>query len=135
MPHTTYVEVRTYELDAYNHVNNAVYLNYLEHARMDFLKAIGFDYNGLCAEGYMLYVSHIDIRYKFSARLYERLAIEVVPVKTGKLSGTFLQTVKNEQGTVCAQAEVTWFCVDKNGKPSKIPEKYLVKELLPSASK
>ena len=135
MPHTTYVEVRTYELDAYNHVNNAVYLNYLEHARMEFLKAIGFDYNGLCAEGYMLYVSHIDIRYKFSARLYERLAIEVVPVKTGKLSGTFLQTVKNEQGTVCAQAEVTWCCVDKNGKPSKIPEKYLVKELLPSASK
>ena len=55
MPHTTYVEVRTYELDSYNHVNNAVYLNYLEHARMDFLKAIGFDYKGLFAEGYMLY--------------------------------------------------------------------------------
>ncbi|HPX14738.1 MAG TPA: thioesterase, partial [Treponemataceae bacterium] len=39
--------VRSYELDAYNHVNNAVYLQYLEYGRMEFLKAVHFDYEGL----------------------------------------------------------------------------------------
>ena len=36
MTQTIEVEVRSYELDSYNHVNNAVYLNYLEYARMEF---------------------------------------------------------------------------------------------------
>ncbi len=31
-------EVRSYELDAYNHVNNAVYLQYAEYARFCMLK-------------------------------------------------------------------------------------------------
>ncbi len=131
MTHTSYVEVKTYELDAYNHVNNAVYLNYLEYARMEFLRAINFDYLGLIDEGYMLYVTHIDIKYKASARLYDKLAIEVSHIKLGKLSGTFLQVVKNEQGQVCAEAEVSWACVNKAGRPAKMPEKYIVEGLIP----
>ena len=47
MKHTTEITVRSYECDSYNHVNNAVYLNYLEHARMDFLHAANFDYKGI----------------------------------------------------------------------------------------
>lgn len=131
MTHSSCIEVRTYELDSYNHVNNAVYLNYLEYARMDFLRAIGFDYEGLVNDGYMLYVSHIDIRYKYSARLYEKLTIDCTPTKFGKVSGTFFQSIKNEQGVVCAEAEVTWACVDKTGKPAKFPEKYIVAGLKP----
>ncbi len=131
MPYTAYVEVRTYELDSYNHVNNAVYLNYLEFARMEFLREIGFDYLGLIEEGYMLYVTHIDIRYKFSAKLYEKLAIEVSHTKLGKLSGSFLQVVKNSQGQICAEAEVSWACVNKDGRPCKLPEKYIVEGLIP----
>lgn len=125
------VEVRSYELDAYNHVNNAVYLNYLEYARLEYLRRIGFDYVGLVEEGYMLYVTRIDIRYKHSARLYEKLKIEVRPLKLGKVSGTFRQIISNPQGDVCAEAEVSWACVDKTGKPSKLPDKYFVEGLTP----
>ena len=125
------VEVRSYELDAYNHVNNAVYLNYLEYARMEYLRLIGFDYVGLVEEGYMLYVTHIDIRYKHSARLYDKLKIEVTPLKLGKVSGTFQQIISNPQGDICADAEVSWACVDKTGKPSKLPDKYFVAGLEP----
>lgn len=131
MPRIIELEVRSYELDSYNHVNNAVYLNYLEYARMEFLKQIGFDYVGLTEEGYMLYVTHIDIRYKYSARLHDKLSIEISSIKLGKLSGTFKQVIKNHEGFVCAEAEVSWACVDKNGKPAKIPEKYITAELLP----
>ena len=131
MGQTIEVEVRSYELDAYNHVNNAVYLNYLEYARMEYLRRIGFDYVGLIEEGYMLYVTHIDIRYKYSARLYDKLGIEVTPIKLGKLSGAFRLVRKNPEGYVCAEAEVSWGCVDKTGKPTKLPDKYLVEGLLP----
>ena len=125
------LKVRRYELDSYNHVNNAVYLNYLEYARMEYLNRIGFDFKSLTEEGYMLYVTHIDIHYKYSARLYDKLRIEVTPIKLGKLSGTFRQVIKNQENLICAEAEVSWGCVDKTGKPAKLPEKYLVDGLIP----
>lgn len=131
MKHIFKHSVRSYELDSYNHVNNAVYLQYLEYARMEFLKAIGFDYQGFYEEGFFLFISRIDIRYKASARLFDELSIEVTPIKAGKLSGTFKQTITNQDGLLCAEAEVSWGCVDSTGKPSKIPEKFLVSGLNP----
>ncbi len=81
MVHTAELTVRSYECDSYNHVNNAVYLNYLEYARMEFLHACGFDYKRVFEAGYYLYVTHIDIYYKGSAFLDDKLFIEVKPVK------------------------------------------------------
>ncbi|ULQ58467.1 acyl-CoA thioesterase [Brucepastera parasyntrophica] len=135
MKHTAKTTVRTYELDAYNHVNNAVYLNYLEYGRMAYLRAIGFDYEGLIAAGYFLYVTHIDIRYKFSARLGDELSIQVEPVKLGRVSGTFHQVITNQRNEVCAEADVSWGCVDSNGRPSKIPDEFFVEGLRPEPAK
>ena len=87
MKHITKLTVRPYECDSYNHVNNAVYLNYLEHARMDFLHAAGFDYKGIVAAGYYLYVTHVDIHYKASAFLDDELEIESYPTKLKHVMG------------------------------------------------
>ena len=59
MTHIAEHKVRSYECDAYNHVNNSVYLNYLEYGRMEFLNAIGFDFKAVTEAGYYLYVTHI----------------------------------------------------------------------------
>lgn len=134
MKETIELTVRSYELDSYNHVNNAVYLNYLEYARMEFLNRIGFDFKALTLEGYMLYVTHVDIRYKASAKLGDRLFIDVEHTKLGKLSGTFHQIVRNESGLVCAEADVSWGCVNKEGRPAKLPEKYMIEGLKPENS-
>jgi len=134
MKHIAKLSVRSYELDSYNHVNNAVYLQYLEYARMEYLKAIGFDYNALYETGFFLYVTHVDIHYKASARLFDELDIEVAPAKLGKLSGTFRQTIRNQRGEVCAEADVSWGCVDRNGRPSKIPDAFLVPGLDPASN-
>lgn len=131
MKHTAKHVVRTYECDGYNHVNNAVYLNFLEFGRMEFLRAISFDYKGIIEAGYYLYVTHIDIYYKASAVLDDELYISVEPVKLGKISGEFYQAITKTDGTVCAEAKVSWACVNKEGRPSKIPNSFIVQGLIP----
>lgn len=131
MKHVAKLTVRSYELDSYNHVNNAVYLQYLEFARMEYLRAIGFDYPGLYKAGYFLFVTHIDIRYKVPARLFDELSIEVEPIKLGKVSGTFRQRIVNQKGDLCAEADVSWGCVDTTGRPTKIPDEFYVTGLEP----
>ncbi len=123
--------VRSYELDAYNHVNNAVYLQYLEHGRMEFLKAIKFDYIGLTEAGFSLFITRVDIRYRLPAKLFDDLSIEVVPVKLGGFSGTFHQRIMNQHNEICAEADVTWCCTDTSGKPARIPDKFYVPDLAP----
>ena len=128
---TTPLSVRSYECDSYNHVNNAIYLNYLEVARMDFLAKIGFDYDGLVALGYFMPVTHIDIHYKTSALYRDELEIDTQPVKLGAATGTFHQTIRKKgTGTVCAEAEVSW-AVIKEGKPVRLPKEYMVEGMKP----
>ena len=129
---TTEIEVRSYEIDSYNHVNNAVYQNYLEHARMDFLHKIGFRYDDCFNEGYILPITHIDIRYKAQAVLGDTLFIESYPTLLKTVHGAFHQTIRKADGTVWVEAEVEWCCVKKeNGHPCKIPDGYMVDGLIP----
>ncbi|MGI5070820.1 acyl-CoA thioesterase [Treponema pectinovorum] len=127
----TNLKVRPYECDSYNHVNNAVYLNYLETARMDFLEKIGFKYDELFNAGYYLFVTHVDIHYKVSAKMHEELEIQTKPVKMGAVSGTMHQIIKKPDGQISAEADVTWACVNKEAKPSKIPQEFMVEGLIP----
>lgn len=125
------LNVRSYEIDLYMHVNNAVYLRYLEHARTGFLHKIGLDYLGMLDKGFMLYITRIEIDYKYSARLHDTLTVTVRPIKLGKVSGVFEQTITNQDGVLCAEARVKWASVDKNSKPVPIPKEYFVEDLKP----
>ncbi len=130
----TTFSVRTYECDSYGHVNNAVYLNYLEFARMDYLKQIGFDYEGFVRAGFFIFVSHVDIHYKSSARFGDVLTILSEPIKFGAVSGTIRQVVQNNAGVVCAEAFVTWASVNSASfRPSKIPDEFVVSGLKPDS--
>lgn len=135
MKNVTEFVVRPYECDSYQHVNNAVYVNYLEYARMDFLKNAKFDYEGIVKAGYYLFVTHIDIRYKFSAHLWDKLQIISYPTKLGAVSGDFHQIIQKEDGTVCAEADVSWASVRAaDGRPCKIPPEFMVDGLKPETN-
>ena len=62
------LRVRTYELDSFGHVNNAVYLNYLEEARSEFLRQIGLSFNDFAVSGVQLVIAEARIRYLSPAR-------------------------------------------------------------------
>lgn len=66
--------VRGYELDSYNHVNNAVYLNYLEQARWEILLKENL-IDIFRKEELLLVVTEINIRYSQEARVFDELLI------------------------------------------------------------
>ncbi|MDR2393970.1 MAG: acyl-CoA thioesterase [Treponema sp.] len=122
--------VRTYECDHYGHVNNAQYLHYLEYARYEFLKTIGFDYPGAIRAGYGVYVARIEIDYKKSAVTDDVLKIRSWPVKKGIVSGIIAQEIKRGD-EVIVEALVTWAFVDAEGHPTRIPQSWNMPGLKP----
>jgi acyl-CoA thioester hydrolase len=131
MVYETKLSVRTYECDSYGHVNNANYLNYLEFARWDFLKQIGFDNEAILEGGYAVYVARIEIDYKKSARTDDELVIKTWAIKKGAVSGILQQQILRGEELII-EAKVTWAFVDRNGMPVKIPKELDVKGLSPA---
>jgi acyl-CoA thioester hydrolase len=126
------LQVRTYECDSYGHVNNANYLNYLEVARYEFLKAVNFDYPAMIRAGYGVYVARIEIDYKKSATADDMLLIKSWPVKKGAVSGIIAQEIWRGEDLL-VEAKVTWAFVDSRGMPVKIPKEWDVPGLKPAA--
>jgi acyl-CoA thioester hydrolase len=60
--------VRDYECDMQSIVNNAIYQNYMEHTRHEFIKTIGLDFNVMCEQGIDVVVARIEIAFKNSLR-------------------------------------------------------------------
>ncbi len=130
MEHRCSLFVRSYECDFLGHVNNAVYLNYLEYARYEYLRTLGVDLDGLRAKGFSLVVARVCIDYRAESRMHDRLEIVTRPVRRGKSSGVFHQSVVRD-GQPVADAEVTWVCVDGAGRPCRLPAELDRPELAP----
>ncbi len=123
MIHVTKLTVRSYECDAYGHVNNANYLHYLEVARGELLHAMGLDYKGLIAAGYGLYVTKVCIEYKSPAFMEDELEIESETITSRKLSGRMRQVVRRGDA-VLAVADLDWGFVNSEGRPTKMPYEF-----------
>jgi acyl-CoA thioester hydrolase len=111
-------------------VNNANYLNYLEYARYELLRDVGFDYPAMIKAGYGIYVAKIEINYKKPAVADDELLIESRPIKKGAVSGTIAQEIKRGDDLL-VEAKVTWAFVDSNGQPTKVPSEFDVPGLKP----
>ena len=122
--------VRTYECDSYGHVNNANYLNYLEAARYQLLKDVGFDYPAMIKAGYGIYVARVEIDYKKPALADDELLIKSRPIKKGAVSGIIAQEIWRGDDLLI-EAKVTWAFVDSNGQPKKVPPKWDMPGLKP----
>ena len=55
--------VQFYDLDPMNVVWHGNYLKYLESARCDLLKKIGYDYDNMRADGVVYPIAKMDLKY------------------------------------------------------------------------
>ena len=70
-------KVRDYECDMEGIVNNSIYLNYLEHARHEFLISIGLDFKKLMKKGITAVVARADLAYKTPLKSGDRFVVKL----------------------------------------------------------
>ena len=75
-PFRVEIAVRGYEVDSFGHVNNAVYLNWLEHARWSLVGPVGV----LPKEPEVLpIVRHVELDFRHETRLGDVLSVALWP--------------------------------------------------------
>ncbi len=115
-------QVRDYECDMQGHVNNAVYMNYLEHCRHEFIKELGLDFSELVRRGISLVVIRAEIDYKYSLRSGERFMIGVILERVSPLRYRFVQDIYLlPEKKLVLKARVVGTGVNAKGRPH-LPE-------------
>lgn len=110
------MKVRDYECDLQGVVNNANYLHYFEHARHEFLDAMGINFAALAAEGLDLMVVRVEADYKRSLRSGDRFQVTVTVEQVSRLKFCFVQQIIREDGTVMVEGR-TYGVAVRDGKP------------------
>lgn len=112
------MKVRDYECDSQGIVNNAVYQNYLEHTRHEFLGANGIDFIDLHQKGIDPVVARIDIQYKTPLRGSEEFVCKLAIRKEG-IKYVFLQDIfRVSDNALSVKAKVETVCL-VDGKLSR----------------
>ena len=115
---------RGYELDSYKHINNAVYLNYFEHARWEFFRTLNF-YDFLKENNNLPVVTDVHIRYQREIRLFDELMIESFCMQE-KPYLVFQQKIMNlTTGLASARATTKLIFIDHNKIPRDVPAEIL----------
>ena len=114
--------VNFYDMDENRHVNNAVYLNYLEQATIDAAASAGFDLPQWLELGGMFVVRQHDIEYLHPARYGDALDI-LTWVGEASSTSVIRHTIMRDQGgTLDIRAQTHWAWIDlASQKPAEIP--------------
>lgn len=115
---TLEMAVRDYECDLQGVVNNAVYQNYLEHARHEYFKTIGIDFAVLTAQGTNLVVTRVEIDYKTSLVSGDRFVVEVRLERVSPVRIGFRQDMyRLPDRKLVVKALVTGTALNAKGRP------------------
>lgn len=117
------LEVRDYECDMEGIVNNAVYMNYLEHTRHAFLKHKGFDFAMLTQTGIHLVVIRIEADYLYPMRSGDLFYATAKTERISKLRFGFSQDIfRSQDNKPILKAKVIGTSLNANGKPAYFKE-------------
>ena len=110
--------VRDYECDLQGVVNNAVYQNYLEHARHEYLKSHQIDFAALANAGINLVVIRAELDYKGSLTTGDSFIVRTRFVRKSRLKFLFIQEIQRQgEEKILLSAEITGTAVNAEGKP------------------
>jgi acyl-CoA thioester hydrolase len=123
-PRIATLSVRVYyeDTDAGGVVFYANYLKFLERARTEWLRELGFDQSRLARqEGRIFVVRALDMAYRKPARLDDLLTIHSGVTRLGRASIHFAQRAECN-GELLAEGNIQVCCVDAATlKPAELP--------------
>ena len=100
------MEVRDHELDRFGVVNNAVYQNYLEHARHAFLASRGISLTHLLEEKFRPVITRIDLEYLLPLQSGDSFSVQLWLTRLTRVKFQFFQQIQkihSMQSTTRAQ--------------------------------
>jgi acyl-CoA thioester hydrolase len=118
-PFVSDLDVRFRDLDPMGHVNNAVYVSYLEQARLDYFEGV----LGLDATAPGNVVASLDVDYRQSLELDADVRVAVWVERLGESSLEMRYEIRDGE-TVAAAAATTQVVVDWEGRPRPIPDEW-----------
>lgn len=122
------IRVRYSETDKMGVVYHGNYAQYLEIARVEWLRDLGVSYRWMEDNGVMLPVVSLQINYKKSARYDDLLTIEARLKKTPTVRIEFDYTIFDEKGDIIAEANTTLaFINSETFRPMRCPDYILDK--------
>ena len=105
-------EVTFRDLDVFGHVNNAVYLTYIENARIGYLREVlGIE----SLEDLLVIVAKVDIDFRSRASLGEVLEVGTRVSRIGTKSFDVEHEIQGPDGRLVARAETTLVTFDYRG--------------------
>jgi len=128
-PFSLELKVRDYECDLQGIVNNAVYQNYLEHARHEFLLESGIDFAALAAAGINLVVIRAELDYKLPLQSGDRFRVTTTVERLSPVRFAFNQQVLRLPDEKLAVAgRIIGTALNRRGRP-QLPEGFAEKLL------
>jgi acyl-CoA thioester hydrolase len=118
--HEIHIRVRYQETDAQGRVHHANYFTYFEQGRVELLRAAGFDYRRLEAEGFMLVVAEIGCRYYLPASYDDLLTLRTTTVAAKGARVEHAYQVFRDGELLAAGTSVV-ACINRQGKVTRLP--------------
>ena len=116
--------VRSYELDAFGHVNHAVYFNYFEAARFQALAEAGLDLGRARDRGWAIHLVHAEADFRREASLGDEMDVLtwVADTKRSSMSMAHVAHDPADPSRVFATGRVVAVWVGSDGRPMRIPD-------------
>jgi YbgC/YbaW family acyl-CoA thioester hydrolase len=120
----TRLQVRSPEIDSFGHVNHAVFLHYLEHARYEALEAVGFSWPTLSARDWQIYVVRVEVDYLSQARRGDELVIRTWADSFRRTTMVLAQEIVrgDDVRSTVVRARVTAVWIGPDRRPMRVPE-------------
>jgi len=123
--YSTGIELRFSDLDAYGHVNSAVYFTYLETARVKLFKDF---FSEISEQGIFTVVARAECDFKIPIMLGDEIVVSLYLAGTGRTSFTLEYRIHDDKETTYATASTTMVCFD-NAKKTTVPVPESIKAL------
>jgi len=116
-------QVELMDLDTYDHVNNATYINYAEEAAAQDFSSRGWSPAKLAEAGLMISTRRIHIQYLSLTTWGETLNISTHMLKTKDTGGTRYVGMTHADNSPVAECILDWELVDrKSGETHPLPQ-------------
>ena len=116
--------VNYYETDRMGVTHHSNYIRWMEEARIDFLKQIGWDYAKLEEKGIISPVISVNCKYKHSTTFDDSVTVFTsIECYTG-IKLVLKYSMKNTKGEVVAEGSSEHCFIDKDGKIIQIKKDY-----------